>query len=196
MDLRGAGPATPFVTNVDYNARRQHERIEYANGARTDCEYDPLTFRVTRLRTTRPADAGDVSGRLFASPTVVQDLRHTYDPVGNVTRVEDAALRTVFTNNQAVVPRHLFVYDAIYRLVEASGREHRGRMAAQIDHRIDESASHSSDGSALRNYTERYDYDEVGNILSMAHQANGNGWTRHYGLQSGQQPASDDQPPR
>lgn len=34
----------------------------------------------------------------------------------------------------------------------------------------------------LRNYTERYEYDAVGNILRMSHQAGVGTWTRHYQL--------------
>jgi RHS repeat-associated protein len=32
----------------------------------------------------------------------------------------------------------------------------------------------------MRRYTEQYEYDAVGNILAMIHQARGSGWTRHY----------------
>ena len=32
----------------------------------------------------------------------------------------------------------------------------------------------------MQNYTEQYQYDSVGNIISMAHQAAGNTWTRRY----------------
>ena len=35
--------------------------------------------------------------------TVMQDLRYTYDPAGNITRIEDAALKTVNHANQRVV---------------------------------------------------------------------------------------------
>ena len=101
--LRGAGAATSFVTNVQYNARGQRTLIAYANGAKTTYEYDPLTFRLTTLKTTR-AGPDATAALLFQAATVVQDLRYTYDPVGNVTRIEDAALRTVFYGGQQVGP--------------------------------------------------------------------------------------------
>jgi hypothetical protein len=50
VQLRGANDWTPFVTNIDYNAKGQRELIEYENGARTTYNYDPLTFRLTQLR--------------------------------------------------------------------------------------------------------------------------------------------------
>src|SRR5262249_21964608 len=80
VNLRGAA-ATPFVTNIDYNAKAQRTLIHYANGAETTYEYDPLTFRLTHLRTTRPAGLNGLASQLFKDLTVVQDLRYTYDPV-------------------------------------------------------------------------------------------------------------------
>src|SRR5690606_30878319 len=53
VDLEGV--TTPFVTNIDYDAKGQRERIAYANGATTTYTYDPLTFRLTHLKTTRPS---------------------------------------------------------------------------------------------------------------------------------------------
>ena len=43
------------------------------------------------------------------------------------------------------------------------------------------SASNSSirrDGQAMRRYTERYEYDPVGNFLQLIHQAANGNWTR------------------
>ena len=34
----------------------------------------------------------------------------------------------------------------------------------------------------MRRYTERYDYDAVGNFLQMIHQAPNGNWTRGYAL--------------
>ena len=43
------------MTNIDYNAKGQRMLIDYGNGAQTAYEYDPLTFRLTHLQTTRTA---------------------------------------------------------------------------------------------------------------------------------------------
>ena len=57
---------------------------------------------------------------------MVQDLRYTYDPAGNITRIEDAALQTIFHGGQQVDPVCTYTYDAVYRLIEAEGpRAHR-----------------------------------------------------------------------
>ena len=56
VHLRGATTSTPFVTNIDYDAKGQRTRIDYGNGIRTTYAYDPLTFRLTRLQTLRGAE--------------------------------------------------------------------------------------------------------------------------------------------
>src|SRR5262249_10242920 len=48
INLRGAAMATTFVTNVDYNAKGQRIRIDYANQTSTTYTYDPLLFRLIR----------------------------------------------------------------------------------------------------------------------------------------------------
>ena len=45
-------------------------------------------------------------------------------------------------------------------------------------------AINPGDPMAMRNYTQRYQYDSVGNILEMQHQAAGNNWTRNYTIRS------------
>jgi RHS repeat-associated protein len=192
VTLRGAAVPTPFVTNIDYDAKRQRALIAYGNGAQTRYEYDPLTFRLTRLRTTRPIGLNGLASQLFTDPAVVQDLRYTYDPVGNITHIEDAALQAIIHNNeQPVRPVCGCIYDAIYRLIEAQGREHIGQTAHDFNppdgNRRDfdfaglaDFIAHPNDMQAMRNYTERYEYDPVGNFQFMRHSANGGSWTRGY----------------
>jgi len=197
VNLRGEKDATgklvwkPFVTNINYNTKGQREQIAYGNGAQTHYEYDPLTFRLTRLQTTRPIGLNGLASQLFTDPSVVQDLHYTYDPVGNVTRIEDAALQTLFHNNQPVQPVCAYIYDALYRLIEAQGREHIGQTAHDFNppngNRRDfdfaglaDFIAHPNDMQAMRNYTEDYEYDAVGNFQFMRHSANGGGWTRSY----------------
>ena len=132
VHLRGAAIATPFVTNIDYNAKGQRMLIDYGNGVRTTYEYDPLTFRLTRLTTTRPAGLNGLATQLFKNAGKVQDLSYTYDPAGNITRIADDALPTLFFANQQVDPVGLYTYDAVYRLIEAQGREFIGQSTLQL----------------------------------------------------------------
>jgi len=188
VNLRGASASTAFVTNIDYNAKGQRTLIEYSNGAKTEYTYDPQTFRLAELKTTRAAGQNGTATQIFANPTVVQDLHYAYDPIGNITRITDAALITVF-NGQQVDPVCDYTYDPLYRLTDAKGREHIGQSAFAFtppdgDYRDYPFAGASvlNDLQQLRNYTEHYGYDAVGNFLTMAHVA-GNGagnWTRTY----------------
>jgi hypothetical protein len=60
----------------------------------------------------------------------LQDLSYTFDPVGNIVQITDAAQQTLFYNNSVVLPQNLFEYDALYRLLSATGpraRLHRRR---------------------------------------------------------------------
>lgn len=188
VNLRGAAVATPFVTDIDYNAKGQRTLIDYGNGARTTYEYDPLTFRLTRLTTTRPAGLNGLATQLFKNAGTVQDLNYTYDPAGNITRIADDALPTLFFANQSVDPVGLYTYDAVYRLIEAQGRESIGQSALQLglpqatyrDYPYAGLGSQPFDPKAVRHYTERCDYDEVGNFLHMIHQAQNGAWQRDY----------------
>ena len=174
VNLRGSADAILFVTNIDYNAKGQRELIEYGNGARTTYEYDPETFRLINLKTTRKLD----------SPAL-QDLTYFYDPVGNITQIQDAAQQTIYFNNQVVTPSNDYAYDAIYRLIIAQGREHIGQAAdPQPGYDWNDSSRvnlpNPNDGNAMRRYAERYQYDAVGNFLKMIHQAVKGSWTRGY----------------
>ena len=178
VNLRGAATATAFVTNIDYNAKGQRELIAYGNGTRTTYGYDSQTFRMTHLQTVRGTDR-------------LQDLFYTFDPVGNITQIRDDAQQTLYFNGQVVEPHNNYTYDALYRLIHATGREHIGQTAndnPQLKPHYDSNDSiriglaHPQDGQAMRHYTERYEYDAVGNILTWMHAANGGSWTREHGI--------------
>ncbi|AFZ22068.1 SpvB/TcaC N-terminal domain-containing protein [Allocoleopsis franciscana] len=171
------------VTNINYNAKGQRTLIEYGNQVRTRYDYDEKTFRLTRLLTIRPQFSEDENQS-------AQDLRYTYDPVGNITHIYDHAdiQNIIYFRNQRVEPSASYEYDPLYRLLKATGREHLGQTGGtlnpprQTDHddAFRMNLPHPGDGNAMGNYTERYEYDVVGNILKMIHQAVTGGWTRHY----------------
>ena len=104
VNLRGAVAEgepvwTPFVTHLNYDAKGQRTIIKYANGAETTYAYDRETFRLVHLRTTRAAGGNGLAAQIFKHPGALQDLRYVYDPIGNITRIEDAALEIVFAAN-------------------------------------------------------------------------------------------------
>jgi RHS repeat-associated protein len=179
VNLRGASQSTSFVAGMSYDAKGQRLQIHYGNGATTNYKYDEKTFRLTRLRTARVSDT-----------TQLQDLSYTYDPVGNITHIQDDAdiQNVVYFNNQRVEPSADYEYDAIYHLINATGREHLGQTNNQLnppqqppdDDSFRTNLLHPGNGKAMGNYAESYQYDEVGNILQMIHTALSGGWTRNY----------------
>jgi RHS repeat-associated protein len=185
VQLRGAVARTVFVKDINYDAKGQRQSIEYGSGVKTAYSYDRDTFRLTQLLTTRQ-DA-NVSTRL-------QDLNYTYDPVGNITTIQDAAQQTVYFNGEVVSPSTQYEYDALYRLIKAEGREHIGQTTSQppetnpgLKPAYDSNdwkrrnLAHRNQGEAMRNYSEAYEYDAVGNILAVIHQAGDVGsWRRDY----------------
>ena len=172
VNLRGAQAPTPFVANIDYDAKGRRVLIEYGNNVKTEYGYDPLTFRLTDLKTKR-----------FSDQVLMQGLSYTYDPAGNITHIKDDAQQNIYFNNQAVTPSNDYTYDAIYRLINAQGREHIGQVSQPETTWNDEfrvKLPHPQDGQAMRRYTELYEYDPVGNFERMIHQATSGNWTRTY----------------
>lgn len=187
VNLRGAAAATAFVTNIDYDAKGQRVLVEYGNNTQSQYAYDPETFRLTQLTTTRLG--------FPQNEQVVQDLFYTYDPAGNITHIQDDAdtQNTVFFRNQRVEPSNDYTYDAIYRLIQASGREQLGLDAG--GNKLPPTASSyndvprvglsplPTDGNAVGLYNEQYRYDAVGNFLQVIHKGpnpSDPGWTRTY----------------
>jgi RHS repeat-associated protein len=151
----------PAIQAMSYDAKGQRERVDYGNDTTTTYQYDPETFRLIRLTTTRTTGS-----RVF------QDLQYTYDPVGNITAIRDDAQQTVYFDNTRIEPHCRYIYDALYRLIQAEGREHAVQNNFQRDNTPFETVPHIpflNSPEALQRYVEKYVYDSVGNILSMAH---------------------------
>ena len=173
---------TAAVRAIAYDAKGQRQYVERGNGTITRYQYDAETFRLTQVRTTRPgADPAFPAYRAgLRDDTVLQQLHYTYDAVGNVTEIEDEAYEPVFFRNQRLEPRSRYVYDALYRLIESNGRETAAAGPPAPLERGTVAAFPVADPGALRNYTQRYRYDSVGNITEMRHSAGSASWTRRY----------------
>lgn len=218
LDPASEAPSPVGVADIDYDAKGQRTLIDYktrdATVIRTTCAYDRETFRLTHLYTRRGVDPTTAQGVTFTDdcenpnppPAIIaapeqppagkgcglQNLHYTYDPAGNITHIRDDAQQTVYFRNQRVEPSNDYVYDALYRLIQADGREHLGQAAS--GERLPPTApdgfnafhtrlDHPGDGNAMGTYTERYVYDAVGNFLQMQHRGSDPahpGWTRAY----------------
>lgn len=218
LDPTADAPSPVGVAEIDYDANGRRTLIDYktrdATVIRTTCVYDRETSRLTHLYTRRGVDAKTAQGVAFTDdcenpnpppgaiaapeqpPTGrgcgLQNLHYTYDAAGNITHIRDDAQQTVHFRNQRVEPSNDYVYDALYRLIQADGREHLGQAASgerlpptspdgfnAFHTRLDQ----PGDGQAMGTYTEQYVYDAVGNFLQMQHRGSDPahaGWTRAY----------------
>ena len=207
--VTGTGTSTEVIRDMEYDAKGQRARVTLGNGVQTQTFYDKETFRISRILTTRHrsrSSSSDTNTNSEDSSTVrpprlrrrsrtktehLQDLRYVYDAAGNLTHVSDAARQATFFRNQRVGADQSFVYDSIYRLVEATGREHVGQTQTQTHdggHHIPSPspggrADHANDAKAVGRYVERYVYDAANNLVSVRHTSpagGGGGWTRRY----------------
>jgi RHS repeat-associated protein len=168
------GTPETFIKSLTYNSKGQRQQIRYGNDLTTRYSYDPTTFRLIQLQTVRPDNE------------LLQDLHYTYDPVGNITQQLDKAVPVVFFNNQKIEGLNDYTYDAIYQLKIATGREQNANSpnVDVADNWQDAGfllGQQPGDPMAMRLYTQRYQYDVVGNIRQMQHAAGATGsWTRDY----------------
>ena len=104
--------------------------------------------------------------------------------MGNITQVRDGAQAVVFRDNAELAASNDYRYDALYRLVEATGREHEGQAAngrtAQANGAVvvPLRAASPSDPKAMRRYVQRYRYDAVGNLTTLQHFAGAGSYRR------------------
>jgi len=160
------GSATASIQNITYNSKGQREDIYYGNNTKTKYYYNPLNFRITRILTTRN------SGQ-----DILQDLNYIYDAIGNITQVTDNAQQTYYFNNQVIAPTGTYTYDALYRLLTATGRELTSLQLPTHDDFPNNIPCPNTATNAMQNYTHNYQYDALGNMLQM--QSVGS-WTRNY----------------
>ncbi|WP_380178415.1 RHS repeat-associated core domain-containing protein [Kalamiella sp. sgz302252] len=169
LTLKG-GIEQIIVASLTYSAAGQKLREVHGNGVVTTYTYEAETQRLIRIKTERPA--GHPSGA-----RVLQDLRYEYDPVGNVLKINNDAEETRFWRNQKVVPENTYIYDSLYQLVSATGREMAG-AGQQSSHLPSATVPHPTDSAAYTKYTRTYHYDKAGNLTQVRHTpATGSGYT-------------------
>src|SRR5262249_20659912 len=153
---------------------------------------DPRTFRMTRL-CSEAYTQSDATGLMPVGPAM-QDWTYVHDLVGNPLSIEDRALDSGIINNpdalltddaalaqllaggQAL--RRRFAYDALYRLIRATGRE--GDVPDDGTPWLD--GARCTDLSCTRGYVETYTHDSVSNMVRLDHRANGVGFTRVFDI--------------
>lgn len=176
VTLRGATARTIFVEDINYNAKGEREDILYGNKTRIQYTHDRETLRLMRLNTTRNAGT-----------ETMQDINYTYDAAGHITQISDEAQEAVFFDGELVKALNKYEYDAVNRLIKATGRKHAGQT--DINHNrpdfnyrnhpfIPSPTIDPSSATAFRNYTEAYTYDKANNLLEQKHTAKKSAFTR------------------
>lgn len=160
--MLAGGANQTLLSAINYNAAGQVLSEQAGNGMLTAYEYEPQTQRRVRIATARLAQN--------SRATLLQDLRYTYDPVGNVLNVCDNAQSSSFWRNQKVEPQQTYTYDALYQLVSATGREtaSRSQQGTQLPSAL---VPLVTDDSIYTGYTRHYRYDRAGNLTQIGHSA-------------------------
>lgn len=156
------GEEQQVVVSLTYNAAGQIQSKQNAKGVTQESLYQVQTRRLLEIKTTRVGGDG----------AVLQYLKYTYDPVGNVTMVTDQASQTLYFGNQAVTADRTYEYDALYQLIGATGRENAVGAPSGTD---SPEAFAPPDPFNYRTYKRTYDYDPGGNLLQIGSQAAGAG---------------------
>ncbi|WP_346655442.1 RHS repeat-associated core domain-containing protein [Pseudomonas sp. SWRI111] len=143
-----------LASAIRYNAQGQIESETAGNGVIARAEYSRDDGRLLRLLASvgaRPA---------------LQDLNYVYDPVGNIISLEDKTQAVSYFNNQRIDPVSWYRYDSLYQLVEASGWE-----VSKPSHgpALPDLLPTPLDPNQRRNYTQKFDYDAAGNLITRHH---------------------------
>ncbi|MGQ0570143.1 MAG: toxin TcdB middle/N-terminal domain-containing protein [Armatimonadota bacterium] len=157
------------IDAVEYDATGYLTRIAFANGVETTYTYHPQPGRIDEMRTAL------VGGDSY------QHFGYNCDRVGNPVTIDDLA-----TVAGHVRDNRRYVYDALYRLSEAEGRDAAGNYAHvygydSLGNLLDRP---EVDGGLTLTYAntrvtgsssgEVFAYDDGGNLISLG------GWTHTY----------------
>ncbi|MEJ5059171.1 MULTISPECIES: RHS repeat domain-containing protein [unclassified Pseudomonas] len=148
------GPEHTVLSEIRYNALGQMESETAGNGVISRAEYRPEDGRLLRL----------VS--LHSVHPVLQDLSYDYDPVGNIVRIEESALTTLYFNNQQTRPESIYCYDTLYQLIKSTGRESCLPTPGAC---LPDYQPLPPDPTQMANYVQTFDYDKGGNLRKLVH---------------------------
>lgn len=178
--LRGVDlDATPYVRHTAYDARGRITLIVFGSGVMTRQAWDPALDRLLRLRSE--AWVSPAPNVYQPAGSVLQDYGYTYDLAGNVIAIEDRAPGSGLPADPNHILRTL-VYDPLYRLKRATGRE----CSVPLPGAPWDESDRCIDVNATREYREQYDYDFAGNLTELRHVVGGGGgYTRTIALAPG-----------
>ncbi|MBD9589397.1 RHS repeat protein [Pseudomonas sp. PDM03] len=155
LKLAGSsGEPRLLVSEIRYDAFGRNISERAGNGVITTARYAGEDGRLLQLQSC------DVDGK------PLQGFSYGYDPVGNITCIEDQAQPTRHFNNQRIDPNCCYGYDSLYQLIKATGSE-----VSQPSYGPALPAWQTTplDPNQLRNYTQTFNYDAAGNLQTRHH---------------------------
>lgn len=165
LQLNGASEQRLILDQVSYNAQGQIESQVLGGKITQAAMFAPENGRMSQRTLSRTT----------TNPTVLQKLHYAYDAVGNVSSVQDHSKPEQHNANQRIKPGSTYLYDSLYQLVKATGRE---EQTASTHAALPNWVSSPGDRSRLLNFTQHYSYDERANLIRLQHQREGNNYTR------------------
>ena len=169
--LDGTLVEAPVLNDAEYDALARRTHAALGNGVTIDRQYDLETARRTRQIASR-------------GTRTLQDVSYTWDPVGNLTRLVDAAQQgpNAIIGGTTLPAQRDYLYDPHYRLTRATGRVHQ----ALLEHEYIPAAAGMfkgtrhltlNNGAALESFTRTFDYDASGNLQRVRHLGTTQSWT-------------------
>ncbi|WP_353232762.1 RHS repeat-associated core domain-containing protein [Pseudomonas helleri] len=154
-----------LLKSTTYSALGRVETEQAGNDVTTTAFYSARDGLLSNLKAKR------------SDGKTLQDLDYQYDPVGNITRIEDLAQPVQWFAGQRIQAVSTYTYDTLYQLISATGRENAsqtigpGLPGLEIFGPVDD--------SRWRTYSQTYSYDSGGNLTRLKHAAGaGNSYTR------------------
>jgi|GEM_PF-5763668 len=173
---------TAYVQHIAYNAKGQRILLALGNEVMTRYAYDPLTFRLLRIKSEKyTLNGNDYQPQ---SGTKRQDTAYVYDLGGNIIKTKERITDCGISGTTLGVDAldRTFGYDPLKHLLQATGRESNvGANKPGGDPPI----PGTPNANNVRAYTDNFSYDKVGNLLLRGHVATGNTFNRHYHYASG-----------
>ena len=155
-------PDKTLLSHIVYNAEGQIEQETAGNDVKTTRRHAAQSGRVLRLTVSH-------GNHCYV------DEHYSYDPVGNITHIEDAAQAVQHFRNQRTAPVSTYQYDTLYQLIEATGRE---ATPSNQGPGLPELHSPLLDPTRMGTYRQSFTYDAAGNLQTLIHASN-NGYARH-----------------
>ncbi|WP_174990879.1 RHS repeat domain-containing protein [Pandoraea anapnoica] len=162
------GEATALITHATADARGRIVAQTLGNGVTENTLFDTASERLLR-RVCQTADGA-----------TLQDLAYDYDPVGNVVRITNAMAPVQFWRNRRIDGTQTYVYDSLYQLIEATGRE----SATLPPSPALPDWIPVPDATRTTPYTQTFSYDAGGNLVEVAHTSDtrGQSWKQRFAV--------------